>query len=248
MPVAALGGAGPAGTGTGFYGKLPGRGDFVQRRLPAAVVAPWDEWLRAGMAASRAQLGGAWNDLYMTFPVWRFALSPGLCGADALIGVLLPSVDSVSRPFPLTLAAPVGGLPAASAAEAGAAWFAAAEPLALEALGDDFDLEPWDARLAALDGPPAGSDATFSPGATGLPLRLSVASGTQPQGAYSRMLDALLRAAAPLYSLWWTDGSSTVEPVVAAIPGLPAPADFATLLFSRAQGAGRDGPCPTPER
>ncbi len=246
MPAAALDGAEPAAPGTGFYGKLPGRGDFVQRRLPAAMVAPWDEWLRAGIAASRAQLGDAWNDLYMTFPVWRFALSAGLCGEDALIGVLLPSVDSVSRPFPLTLAAPVGGLPATIAAETGAAWFAAAESLALEALIEGFALESWDAHLAALPGPSPDAAATLA--GAGLPLRLSLAPGTPPQGAYSRMLDALLRATAPLYSLWWTDGSSTVEPIVAALPGLPAPADFAMLLCSRAQGAGRDGPRLTPER
>jgi type VI secretion system protein ImpM len=237
MPAAALAGAESAapGTGfhgTGFYGKLPGRGDFVQRRLPGAMVAPWDEWLRAGMAASRTQLGDAWNDLYMTFPVWRFALSPGLCGADALIGVLLPSVDSVSRPFPLTLAAPAGGLPAAVAAEAGAQWFAAAEPLALEALDDGFDLEAWDARLAALPGPAAEAGAPTA-GAAGLPLRVAVAPGTPPHRAYPQMIDALLRAAAPLYSVWWTDGSGAVDPIVAAIPGLPKPAEFTMLLSSR---------------
>src|SRR5690606_36950533 len=31
--------------GPGFYGKLPSRGDFVSRRLPADFIGQWDAWL-----------------------------------------------------------------------------------------------------------------------------------------------------------------------------------------------------------
>ncbi|MDE2050717.1 MAG: type VI secretion system-associated protein TagF, partial [Gammaproteobacteria bacterium] len=30
---------------TGFYGKLPCRGDFMQRRAPQEFVDVWDAWL-----------------------------------------------------------------------------------------------------------------------------------------------------------------------------------------------------------
>ena len=37
----------------GYYGKVPTNGDFISRRLAESLVAPWDGWLRAGLAASR---------------------------------------------------------------------------------------------------------------------------------------------------------------------------------------------------
>jgi len=98
--------AGPAGNDPtpGFYGKVPGLGDFVSRRLPQAFIDPWDVWLQAAIASSRQQLGEQWLDIYLTSPLWRYALSPGSCGARGWAGVLMPSVDRVGRYFPLTIA------------------------------------------------------------------------------------------------------------------------------------------------
>ena len=91
----------------GCYGKLPSVGDFITRRLPPTFVQTWDRWLQAGMAGSRARLGDRWEELYLTFPVWRFAIAPGSLGATGWAGVMMPSTDRVGRCFPLTLAAPV---------------------------------------------------------------------------------------------------------------------------------------------
>ena len=88
----------------GFFGKVPTRGDFVQRALPASFIAPWDRWLQAGIAGSQEILGDDWLDIYLTSPVWRFALSAELAGDLAVAGVLIPSVDGVGRYFPFTLA------------------------------------------------------------------------------------------------------------------------------------------------
>ena len=89
----------------GLFGKLPARGDFVRGGLPGSFVAPWDAWLQLVLAASREQLDADWLPAWLEAPVWRFALAPGLCGEDAVLGVMLPSVDRVGRYFPLTLAA-----------------------------------------------------------------------------------------------------------------------------------------------
>jgi type VI secretion system protein ImpM len=89
----------------GLFGKLPARGDFVRGGLPGSFVAPWDAWLQRVLAASRARLAADWLPAWLEAPVWRFALAPGLCGEDAVLGVMLPSVDRVGRYFPLTLAA-----------------------------------------------------------------------------------------------------------------------------------------------
>ena len=91
----------------GWFGKLPMLGDFASRRLPDAFIGPWDEWLQASLASSRSATGDRWLDLYLTFPVWRFALPAGLIGDRCWIGVLLPSVDRVGRCFPLTICEPV---------------------------------------------------------------------------------------------------------------------------------------------
>ncbi|MET0382001.1 MAG: type VI secretion system-associated protein TagF, partial [Burkholderiaceae bacterium] len=90
----------------GFYGKLPSEGDFVSRRLPWEFTTVWDEWLQQGMAASRQTLGGRWLDLYLSAPVWRFQLAPGVCGPLGWRGLFFASVDRVGRYFPLTIAFP----------------------------------------------------------------------------------------------------------------------------------------------
>ena len=49
---------------TGFFGKLPSAGDFVQRRLPAGFVDVWDSHFESAVAESRRVLGGDWHDAY----------------------------------------------------------------------------------------------------------------------------------------------------------------------------------------
>jgi type VI secretion system protein ImpM len=142
VPAAAIASA----VAPGWYGKLPAIGDFAARRLPAEFVARWDEWLQAGLAASRAQLGERWLDLYMNAPIRRFVLGPALLGPATWAGVLLPSVDRVGRHFPLTIATPLAGGAAAAALDA---WFATIEPLALGALDLDASLDAFDATVAA---------------------------------------------------------------------------------------------------
>jgi type VI secretion system protein ImpM len=94
-----------SGITTGFYGKLPARGDFVRAGLPRAFTDPWDDWLRVAIAGSRAAMGEDWLPAYLESPVWRFTLPAGLCGPLPAVGLMLPSVDKAGRYFPLTFAA-----------------------------------------------------------------------------------------------------------------------------------------------
>ena len=82
----------------GFYGKLPARGDFVRAGLPRDFIDRWDDWLQSVMAGSRALMGDAWLPAFLEAPVWRFTLPPGMCGAQAALGLMLPSVDQ-GRPL-----------------------------------------------------------------------------------------------------------------------------------------------------
>ncbi len=146
----------------GLFGKLPSRGDFVQLGLPGSFVRPWDAWLQQVMAGSQARMGEGWLAAFLESPVWRFALPCGMCGAGAVLGLLMPSVDRVGRYFPLTLAAvfpPGAGVPAV--AEAGP-WLDACEAAGRAALEDDLPPDAVAGRVAR-DLPPLGGDAAETP-------------------------------------------------------------------------------------
>jgi type VI secretion system protein ImpM len=139
---------------TGYFGKLPARGDFLRAGLPEDFVAAWDGWCREMLAASRAALGAAWEDAWMQAPIWRFLLPAGACGGRAVLGVWLPSMDKVGRHFPLVLAALAD---CAIDLEDGGAWLAAAEAAGLAGVVEDAPHENFAAALAA---PVAGAALT----------------------------------------------------------------------------------------
>jgi type VI secretion system protein ImpM len=134
----------------GCFGKLRGNGDFVTRRLPACFVEPWDAMLQAALLAIRATRGPAWLDAYLTAPLWRFALGGGVLGESGWAGVLMPSVDSAGRHFPLTIAAPVDPLAWPLWRAHAHAWFERCGALALATLEENTRLADFDAGLLAL--------------------------------------------------------------------------------------------------
>jgi type VI secretion system protein ImpM len=119
----------------GFAGKIPARGDFVHGGLPRDFTDPWHDWQSTVIAGSRALMGETWLDAFLEAPVWRFVLPPGLCGARAAIGLIMPSVDKVGRYFPLTFAALSDD--GAPDPEAWRDWLDAVEDLGRLALDDD---------------------------------------------------------------------------------------------------------------
>src|SRR3954451_16815815 len=103
----------------GFCGKIPARGDFVRAGLPLAFADPWDRWMERMLMASRSALDTEWLPAWLEAPVWRFALTAGVCGPDAAIGLWMPSVDRVGRYYPLTIAAMASNVDAPALAMAG---------------------------------------------------------------------------------------------------------------------------------
>ena len=137
----------------GFYGKLPTKGDFLTRRLPREFIDGWDDWLQAGMNDSRQVLGDEWLQVYLTSPLWRFVLPPGIFSGSGWAGVLMPSMDKVGRYFPMTIAAelktPMSPVLVASTCNA---WYEAVENCLLDALDDDsLDMDKFDADVVALE-------------------------------------------------------------------------------------------------
>ena len=137
----------------GFYGKVTSHGDFVTRRLPQDFVSPWDDWLQHSLAASRDQLQREWLETWLTSPIWRFGLAPGVIGASGWAGVMMPSVDRVGRHFPLTIAGPVsGGCQIFEWVREGKSWYENLEDLALSSLSEGFQMAQLESALQATPG------------------------------------------------------------------------------------------------
>ena len=136
----------------GLYGKLPSHGDFLRRRVSDVFVDVWDVWLQNGLAASREALGDRWLDTYLTSPAWRFVCTAGSCGAQAVAGVMVPSVDRVGRYFPVTLVwqLPDDAIPLRVMTRCHD-WFEAAERLLIDTLAaDEINFEDFDSRVVTL--------------------------------------------------------------------------------------------------
>jgi type VI secretion system protein ImpM len=228
----------------GFHGKLPAKGDFITRRLPRAFLDPWDSWLQDVIGGSRARMGEAWLDAYLTSPIWRFALSAGLCGETAAAGVVMPSVDRVGRYFPLTIVALLAGaVDLLGVPVAAAAWFGKAEDLVRSALADAFDFEGFDAQVAALGAPVAGESGPAA--AAGVVeaeagLRIAIPSADAVDQAYRRLAARFLDSACPRCSLWWTAGSEDGGATFIASKGLPSAEGFPAFLDGRWSAWGWD--------
>lgn len=118
---------------------MPSLGDFFRINASPGFVEPWDIWLQIGMQEVRRLLGSNWEVCFMSAPIWRFTLSAGLAGPDAMLGVLMPSMDRVGREFPLTLMTPVSGTPLLTDLYSGAeSLFPFLEDIALNSLDDDM--------------------------------------------------------------------------------------------------------------
>ncbi|MFM9926180.1 type VI secretion system-associated protein TagF [Variovorax sp. H27-G14] len=140
----------------GWFGKLPGMGDFAHRRLPEGFRAVWDAWLQRGLARLRDRHAD-WMERYLEAPVWCFALGPRVVGQGAWIGVLMPSVDGVGRYFPFTLAVELHGSDGAvllqgEALGAALRWWGRATQAALEGLEGDLDALRFEALLLRVFG------------------------------------------------------------------------------------------------
>ncbi len=218
---------------TGLHGKLPAHGDFLTRNLSREFVHGWDDWLQRAIASSQEQLGPQWLDIYLTSPIWRFVLSSGVVDHQAWAGVLMPSVDSVGRYFPLTIARPMPEL--ASPTEMlvrGDQWYAGLEEIALSGLQEDVNVDVLDGALSGYTAPPISGTAAVGVGLEfSRPVMIPLQEmGQNPLIGFPFLLDSFLQQRLPSYSLWWTIGSDRVAPNFSVSGNLPPPQCFAGML------------------
>jgi type VI secretion system protein ImpM len=207
---------------------VPSSRDFLRRGLPNRFVLSWDSWLAQMIHAAQQTLGESWMHAYLTSPPWRFALDPQLIDDDGWLGVVVSSVDTLNRCFPLTVAA--------------------ASPLPLEALLPVFDCDGWMARIEALalaliDGSREADDlageltqlaAELAEAATGL-VGVACAPQDRWRSAYE-LQGPSKEGAAAAFSHWWHDEWPEHPAIALRCCGLP-PAAAAASYFDSLWGA-----------
>jgi type VI secretion system protein ImpM len=233
--VIGAGAAAGEGFAVGWYGKIPGTGDFIARRVPASFSEPWDRWLQGAIAGSRQRLGVHWRDAFLSMPAWRFALGPGVVGANGWAGLMVPSVDAVGRYFPLTVACalPSASLDAGATLLGAGRWFDDIEAIALEAIAPGADTASIDrafarrrfeARWLAL---PEENDATN-------PIR-----GAQPRmlfiepGAATASIGELSRGLCEPNSAWLAEPSELFDRTLLLCESLPSAEQFCAMMDGR---------------
>lgn len=136
-----------------WFGKLPGLGDFVGRRMPHAFGADWDYWLRCGLEQMRIEAPDQWVELFVQSPIWCF-VSPELATGKPACGVVAPSIDRVGRYYPLTIVAMAEDADSAFAPDADLVqFFTGACAALIDARRLPLSAEGLDARLAELAWP-----------------------------------------------------------------------------------------------
>lgn len=222
--------------GFGLFGKLPQKRDFISFGIAGPVLGPLENWLQAGVAASRAELRDQWERFYLVAPVWRFWIGPSILGTGCA-GCLMPSVDRVGRYFPLMaiyIAEPDRQMPPPPFAPQ-SAWYSAIESRLLSTLDDKAEVAP----ETLLDGLPDPSTESTEP-ADGLTLYKGGplwrgASGTSAAALMTGIVEADYRETARVRTYWWTTGSEAAGPVLHAREGLPDPYFYTLMLRAVAQ-------------
>ena len=215
---------------TGFYGKLPIRGDFVTRNLPPDFTQSWDTWLQTALAASREQLSDDWLRYYLNSPLWRFALSSGAChNSIPYAGILMPSVDRVGRYFPFIIATALQEQQADLLTLIHEdTWFSQVEQVILTGLEDHLDLDEFIDTVAALSHPPIVASAPITLKNPGSAWHCSLGEFSTLQ--LNQLLQPLLEHRFNNYSLWWTRGSERINPCLNICSKMPPAEGFSALL------------------
>ncbi|PCJ16794.1 MAG: type VI secretion system-associated protein TagF [Gammaproteobacteria bacterium] len=224
----------------GFFGKLPINGDFIQRNLSQRFVHRWDNWLQNNLLAVQQHFGSQWTEHYLTSPIWRFFISPAVIDTNAYIGIVAPSVDRVGRYFPMTIAIPVHPqqIPAlfSSAMQAIYTDLESTFLTYLHADNANIDELSLDLEQSSL----AIQEIIHRQQIDILPETLNchrfiLSDQADMAGAVSSLWQMNLMKQHTNATLWWSNGSQSIEPSLLVNSGLPNKHQFVSML------AGFDG-------
>ncbi|MEM9060516.1 MAG: type VI secretion system-associated protein TagF [Pseudomonadota bacterium] len=202
--------------GVGVFGKLPDQRDYVQHGMDANLMTLIDPWIQQSLQNSQAQLGGAWLDVYLCAPIWRFWIGAAVVGRTTL-GAVMPSVDGVGRYFPLFLTWTGDERLDAPEINPQDPWFDAAEHALLAALSEEGTYRGLLDAIAALQEPEAATNAAGQDDHVAALLKLRV---SHQRDFYD-----------PL-SFWWVPASPDggIQAQAHMWRGLPSALEYAMLL------------------
>lgn len=214
----------------GIYGKIPAHGDFIERNLPTQFVAQWDEWLQRCIVDSRESLQQNWLDIYLTSPVWRFATSTGVIDTSVWAGIVVPSVDSVGRYFPLTIALklPATINPFGMQTKA-AKWYEELTDTAIDTLQNSLNADQLVERLSQLT-PMYATEASELNTRCEKKYLLATNTDADLNDIHSTALHFLTLKNYLSYSCWWCHGSNLMKPTLLIQKHLPSSEQYRTLL------------------
>jgi len=210
----------------GYYGKLPMRGDFIQRNMPVEFVHTWDNWLQSVIATSRHNLGHNWLDHYLVAPVWRYLIPQK--SETYQLGVMLPSVDKVGRYFPFTIS--INVTPEADATRIisnNRDWFNMAENIAMQALDESIDYNQLNAIVDDLD---AHSNASSINPNRRLSFRIPVDKLSSLDSALEESRQYMPFKPSFNFSYWWNEGHSDIPGNLICCEGMPDDNIYTAML------------------
>jgi len=216
----------------GYFGKLPTLGDFVHQLLPQDFANGWHEWLQQSMAFAREALGDDFLTYYLNCPVWKFLMSPGVCGVQAVAGLTIPSVDKVGRYFNFTIATvlPVGTDPCTYALK-NRDGLMELENLALDILEQDYPKEEIEVKVRDLSSQfktPAATHHDFETGPEF--IRISQGGSFPFTDQAGELLTHLITQSLGEYSIWWNGQVGQTRSQMVVCSGLPSDEIYLRLL------------------
>jgi type VI secretion system protein ImpM len=221
-----------------LFGKLGAKRDFIALATPRRFLETWEPWVQACMSASRHQLGGEWQNAFLTAPVWRFWLGADISGAT-VIGAIMPSVDGVGRYYPLTLLAvadPAHSFPPPDL-NAQDQWFAAAEEFLLSTLDqarsfDDISTDLDAMPVPLMEATIGGSKEVLVIGDTMVGI---ITAGKTFQDSLLMLRQSNHESSAAA-TFWWTEGGGNFPPMALCSRGMPDPFRYSSMLTGRLTG------------
>lgn len=212
---------------SGYYGSINSEPERIQHNVGRNFVNVWSDWTDLLIDHMDLERNLSVISKYLGGPSYRYALSKGVCGERAYIGVVIPNVDKAGKPSPFTVCAmlPMDCNPIAEQQRL-EAWYVEAEKIIHATNSSEIRGLDLAASMLELD---KISETISAPSRTHhissdsgkIAIRRPLKSATPNLKNYQDLLHVVLSEICFGYSIWHTAGNSSVEPSMLLTQGLP---------------------------
>ncbi len=221
---------------SGYYGSVNTEPKVIQHNVNRNFVNAWSDWTDLFVHFLDLERNHNLISKYLGGPSYRYAMSQGLCGEYAYIGVMVPNVDNDGKPAPFTVCAMLpGDCNPITENQRLNAWYAAAEKIIQSTKKSGFQSLELAASLLELDqifetmAAPA-TNRHISSGSGQVAIRRPLTATAPTLSNYQDMLHVVLSEICFGYSIWQTAGNDSVEASMLLTQGLP-PIESVVAMF-----------------